>query len=204
MISPGLNAVWKGKFQKKGSPMQRKHLMKLLQEYASRYPEEAQCIVRFRSFIRQNPQCFERTLTIGHITGSAWVVNKDGSRALLTHHKKLNQWLQVGGHADGNADVMAVAIREAQEESGIATLRPLSDCIFDIDIHRIPDIGDEPTHHHYDIRFLLQAADTDRLILSDESHALSWEPIEAISETTQDRSIARMIQKWNAWKEKST
>jgi hypothetical protein len=115
--------------------MQRKHLMKLLHEYASRYPEEAQCLERFRSFIRQNPQCFERTLTIGHITGSAWVVNKGGSRALLTHHKKLNQWLQVGGHADGNADVLAVALREAQEESGIATLRPLSKRIFDIDIH---------------------------------------------------------------------
>ena len=69
---------------------------------------------RFIKFIEQNPNCFERS-NKGHITGSAWIVNHDNSKVLLTHHRKLNLWLQLGGHADGEPDTKAVSLKEAQE-----------------------------------------------------------------------------------------
>ena len=93
---------------------------------------------------------------MGHITGSAWVVDIAGNRVLLADHAKLGRWLQPGGHSDGDPDTLAVALREAREESGL-DVRALDDAIFDIDVHRIPARGDEPAHLHFDVRFLVQA-----------------------------------------------
>src|SRR5580704_14695900 len=112
-------------------------LINLLDKYV---PSDEEFIFKNRmlSFIKSHPHCFERTLEVGHITASCWLLNKEGSKALLTHHAKLNQWFQLGGHCDGNSDVLAVAVKEAQEESGIQEIRPVNDQIFDIDIHLIP------------------------------------------------------------------
>ena len=95
-----------------------------------------------------------------------------GDRVLLAHHRKLGRWLQPGGHSDGDPDTLAVALREAREESGL-DVRALDDAIFDIDVHRIPARGREPAHLHFDVRFLVQA-EHDRFRVSDESHALAW------------------------------
>src|SRR5215510_11521790 len=91
-----------------------------------------------RQFVAANPNCFERSLQIGHVTGSAWIVDLDRTHALLTHHRKLNKWLQLGGHADGDPDILRVALREAREESNLDAIRPVSENIFDVDIHVIP------------------------------------------------------------------
>lgn len=176
--------------------MHRNHLLSLIDIYHAKYPKEVACIERFVAFVTDNPTCFERSLAIGHVTGSAWVVNRAGTHTLLTHHRKLNRWLQLGGHADGNADILAVALREAYEESGIAVLQPISNEIFDLDIHPIPAKGDEAAHFHYDVRFAIQAVNSDRYTVSDESHALSWVPIEQIRDKTQEESMLRMQRKW--------
>ncbi|MEM9390028.1 MAG: NUDIX hydrolase [Bacteroidota bacterium] len=148
------------------------------------------------SFIAKNEHCFERTLTSGHITGSAWVVNYSFSKALLTHHSKLDRWLQLGGHADGNTDIIAVASKEAQEESGLKSLELVSELIFDIDIHSIPARKSEPTHLHYDVRFLFQADENEMLHVSSESKSLKWIPFEQLSFYTQrNKSILRMSSK---------
>ncbi|MEO7325700.1 MAG: NUDIX hydrolase, partial [Dokdonella sp.] len=88
----------------------------------------------------------------GHLTGSAWLVSADGARALMTPHRKLDRGLQLGGHADGDPDLARVALREAEEESGLHDLE-VESAIFDIDRHRIPAHGDEPEHWHYDVRY---------------------------------------------------
>ena len=111
-------------------------------DYAQRWPDEAAAPL-FRTFLATHGDAFERTLAIGHFTGSAWLVSGDGARVLLTHHRKLGRWLQLGGHADGDTDLRRVALREAEEESGLHGLAVESG-IFDLDRHRIPARGDEP------------------------------------------------------------
>lgn len=176
--------------------MHRKGLIQQLRDYHAEWEDESGTVERFIEFVSSNENCFERKLKEGHITGSAWVVSKDGWQVLLTHHKKLNRWLQLGGHADGNSDVLRVAIREAVEESGLERVGPISEKIFDIDIHRIPERGQEPEHYHYDVRYALKAAGNEGYVVSDESHNLGWIEIEKLSELTEEESMLRMARKW--------
>ncbi|MEM1406355.1 MAG: NUDIX hydrolase [Bacteroidota bacterium] len=176
--------------------MHRLPLLAQLDSYAPIDTEEIAFKKDMISFIAKNEHCFERTLTSGHITGSAWVVNYSFSKALLTHHSKLDRWLQLGGHADGNTDIIAVASKEAQEESGLKSLELMSELIFDIDIHSIPARKSEPTHLHYDVRFLFQADENEMLHVSSESKSLKWIPFEQLSFYTQhNKSILRMSSK---------
>ena len=95
--------------------------------------QEAATVARFDAFVDSHPDCFHRSCRGGHITGSAWVMDMAGERVLLAHHRKLGRWLQPGGHSDGNPDTLAVALREAREESGL-NVRALDDAIFDINV----------------------------------------------------------------------
>ncbi|ETX00885.1 MAG: hypothetical protein ETSY1_09555 [Candidatus Entotheonella factor] len=176
--------------------MHRKPLLQALAQYHIYHPDETLLIERFESFVLGHADCFERSLLIGHITGSAWVVNEPGTHVLLTHHRKLNMWIQLGGHADGDADVRRVARREAEEESGLVQLMPVTERIFDVDIHTIPERGDEPEHFHYDVRYAFRAVGSDRFTVTDESHALAWIPVEELSAYTDEASMHRMAHKW--------
>ncbi|MEM8565962.1 MAG: NUDIX hydrolase [Bacteroidota bacterium] len=148
------------------------------------------------SFVQNHSSCFERTLLKGHITGSAWIINKDCTKALLTHHSKLDRWLQLGGHADGNSDVIGVALKEAREESGLNSIRIVSGEIFDLDIHSIPERKNEPRHLHYDLRFLFKADEHETLHVSSESKNLKWIAMNDLSKYTQhNKSILRMKEK---------
>ena len=147
-------------------------------------------------FVQNNENCFERSLADGHITASCWLLNKEGTHALLTHHTKLNQWFQLGGHCDGDHDIIRVCIKEAQEESGINNIVVVNKEIFDIDIHIIPENKREKTHYHYDIRFLLQVIGDEEIIKSSESKDLRWIPKDITSLPTQSPSVVRMFKKW--------
>lgn len=171
------------------------HLLQLLDNYASRYPEESETVERFRRFVEENEDCFERSLQQGHITGSAWIIDEAGRRTLLTHHAKLNLWLQTGGHADGNTDALAVARLEAEEESGLQTLDTVSSEIFDLDIHPIPERPNEPAHFHYDVRFLLRNTGDEQYIVSEESHDLAWVAMDKLEDYTTEHSMLRMRDK---------
>ncbi len=175
--------------------MSRKSLLHQLADYRIRTPEEAHTADRFTSFIESNPDCFQRSLAIGHITGSAWIVNRDSSLILLTHHRKLDRWLQLGGHADGDPDVVAVALREAREESGLDSFEVLGAGIFDIDIHSIPARADTPEHLHYDIRYLLRANCEGDYTVSEESHDLRWVHPDQLPQLTSEPSMLRMLHK---------
>ena len=146
-------------------------------------------------FFLRAPRCFERTLLEGHFTGSAWLCDPTQTKVLLTHHKKLDMWLQLGGHADGNPNLMSVALREAEEESGISSLTVVSEEIFDIDIHTIPARPGEPEHLHYDVRFLIQAAHTD-FACSKESKALAWVHIRTLEQIVSSESLLGMQKKF--------
>jgi len=131
-----------------------------------------------------------------HITGSAWIINATGDKALLTLHTKLNKWLQPGGHGEQNETVRDTALREAREETGLASLGLLSSGIFDIDVHRIPPNGDTPGHFHYDIRFILRGDEGEKLKISRESKGLRWVSFEEIpSLANHSPGILRMLKK---------
>ncbi|MFT4797160.1 MAG: 8-oxo-dGTP pyrophosphatase MutT (NUDIX family) [Candidatus Azotimanducaceae bacterium] len=178
--------------------MHRQSILSLFKRYKDRFPEERDTVDRITTFVEANEKCFSRELLTGHITGSAWILDAAGDRALLTHHRKLNIWVQLGGHADGDADVQRVAEREAEEESGISQIETLSPDIFDIDIHHIPARKDEPAHYHYDCRFLLQAK-AHEYTVSDESHDLSWIPLDRMQDYSNEESVLRMVRKTRGW-----
>lgn len=151
---------------------------------------------RIQAFVAQHEAAaFSRDPLIGgHITGSALVLSGDGSHVLLTHHRKLDRWLQLGGHCDGIVDARFVALKEAYEESGLSRISYVEDGVFDVDIHEIPANLREPAHLHYDIRFLLRAQ-MGNLIVSHESKALAWVPLTRIAEYQPDASLRRMCDK---------
>lgn len=176
--------------------MHRQYILGLLSNYQTSRQSEQAMIDRYTQFVRDHEDCFERSQLSGHVTGSAWLVNKQGTHVLLTHHRKLNMWLQLGGHADGNPDILSVALREAREESGILNIEPISDQLLDIDIHKIPARGDEPEHYHHDATFAFRTVESEEFTVSDESHALEWVEISKLAERTNETSIMRMASKW--------
>lgn len=147
------------------------------------------------AFAEAHPDCLLRSCAPGHLTGSAWVVSPDRRRALLTHHRKLGKWLQLGGHADGEADLLAVAMREAREESGLSRLAAVGQRLFDVDRHWIPEHGGEPGHWHHDLRFMLEGDPAEPLTLTDESKALAWVDVAAVAALNREESMLRMVRK---------
>jgi len=176
--------------------MHQNPLIQSLQEYQTRWPGESELSQRFIQFLTDHDDCFERELQVGHVTGSAWLVNRAGTHILLTHHKKLNIWVQLGGHADGDSNLLRVSMREAEEESGLSEIVTVSTQIFDIDAHAIPRRGDFPEHIHWDIRYALQASGDETYTVSDESHDLRWVEIATLEEFTQEATLLRMAAKW--------
>ncbi len=150
---------------------------------------------QFERFVRAHEDCFERSCIPGHITGSAWLLNRAGDQVLLTHHRKLNMWLQLGGHSDGDARTDAVAQREAEEESGLAVVLAVPE-ILDLDVHVIPARAEEPEHLHYDVRFAFLVRSSEEFVVSEESNALAWVPVDELDTVPDEVSMLRMARKW--------
>ncbi len=130
--------------------------------------------------------CFEP----GHFTASGFVISPDREALLLIHHRRLDRWLQPGGHIDPeDASPIAAAIREVAEETGVETA-PIMDSLIDLDIHPIPQRAPEPEHEHFDLRFALRALG-DRLVADDEVYDARWVPWAEIGSYDVDQSGLR-------------
>jgi 8-oxo-dGTP pyrophosphatase MutT (NUDIX family) len=158
---------------------------------------------RFRSLMAAWPQCLSRDHLPGHLTASAWVICPQTDAVLLTHHRKLNKWLQLGGHVDGDADIERAARREVAEEAGLTEVEPVSwtdaspwGHLFDIDIHEIPAYGAVPPHDHYDVRFLYTVPTPVPPVVSAESHDVAWIPLRELESWTEEESMVRMRARW--------
>ena len=148
------------------------------------------------ALLDEGSDCFARSTFPAHFTGSALVVSADGSRALLHHHRKLDRWLQFGGHCDGDANVLRVACREAREESGIENLIVASARPFDLDLHEIPANASEPAHWHYDVRYVLIAPVDALFAASHESKQLRWFTADELKCLALDAGLQRLVEKW--------
>ncbi len=176
----------------------RRALLDELDRYTASDARERAMADRLRAFVATHEACFERTSLTGHVTGSAWVVAPSRDAAVLVHHRKLKKWLQPGGHADGDPDVRAVAMREATEETGLSGLVLASPGIFDIDVHAIPARPGEPAHEHFDVRFAFYADRLAAPVVSAESHDVAWIAFAEIERYAIDDSVRRLVRKTSA------
>lgn len=174
--------------------MSHQNLIIQLQNHKTFNATETEMKTRFLAFVNENNDCFERSLLIGHITASAWILNPDKTKVLLLHHAKLSKWLQPGGHADGNTNLIEVALKETEEETGLIPIQ-IEEQIFDIDIHVIPARKDIPEHLHYDVRYLLTADETQNIIQNHESNCIKWIDLKAVEQYNNEKSILRMRDK---------
>ena len=189
--------------------MHRRPLLDMLARYEARYPDERKVAARIRQLVVEHEDCFDRTCRPGHVTASAWVTTPTHDRVLLVHHRKLDRWLQPGGHADGQCDIPAAALREAAEETGLGRLRLSDDqsavTPLDLDVHIIPARYNadgaliDDAHEHHDVRFLVIADGDLTPQVSDESHDVRWFTKKELLAATDEESVLRMWRKSGQW-----
>lgn len=147
-------------------------------------------------FGADHPDALWRSCAEAHLTASCLVVAPDRRRVAVLHHRKLGRWLQPGGHADGEGNLAAAALREAQEETGVDDLAVVVPAV-DLDIHRVAPPG-EPPHLHLDVRFVLLAPAGAALRRNHESTALRWIEPDALDEIDADRGLRRLVRAGSA------
>jgi len=165
----------------------------ILERYAPRDDAQKRTRDAMLAFIELHPRdAHLRSCVEGHLTASALVIDESRGKGLLTFHRKLERWLQLGGHCDGDANLPGAALRESLEESGIEGLeidpRPV-----DVDIHVIPARRDEPAHLHLDTRFFVYAPAGARETASEESNELGWFDAAGLRGIETDDSVRRLF-----------
>ncbi|MBS2027784.1 MAG: NUDIX hydrolase [Deltaproteobacteria bacterium] len=174
-------------------------LLALLEHFLPADDLEERHLEAIRALVSSSADCFSRTHWVpGHITGSAFIVDPARRQMLLHHHKKLDRWLQMGGHDDGERDAAATALREAREESGLAKVEwpPGERRVLDVDVHEIPARKEDPAHQHHDVRFLFYAESTQPLSMdAQESNALAWIPLADAAAKMGEEGAKRVVAK---------
>ena len=155
------------------------------------------------AFLEKNEDAFLRSNLVAHMTASSWIVNPQRTRTLMVYHNIYDSWSWTGGHADGETDLLSVALREAREETGIAHVRPVSPEIFSLEVLTVD--GHEkrgeyvPSHLHMNVTYLLEAEESDTLhICREENSGVAWFTLEeALKASTELWFVERIYQKLN-------
>lgn len=170
----------------------RSHVLQLLEAYVPTREEQAY-LDEMVALASGTDDPFSRDHFVpGHFTASGFVISPDGAALLLVHHRRLQRWLQPGGHIDPeDGDPVAAAAREVREETAVALAEPLPTELFDIDVHAIPAARGEPAHAHFDLRYLFQA-DNMAFEADDEVIAAAWVSIDQIAAGWKDASVQRV------------
>jgi len=173
----------------------QKDALNLLLDYQPADSSEHDAKSFITEFIEQNALYWSRSTLAGHLTASAWVTDERHQEAVLLHHKKLDIWVQPGGHIDDQDEsLISASLREAEEETGLAGLVLAQPGVFDLDVHAIPARKQEPEHLHLDVRFWFIAKNK-TLTISEESNELEWMARADIEAKTDEESVLRMVRK---------
>jgi 8-oxo-dGTP pyrophosphatase MutT (NUDIX family) len=176
----------------------REELLAALARHAPSEAREEESLSRMRRFAAAPEDPFARGNPEGHVTASAVVARPDGAAFLLVFHRKLSRWLQPGGHVEeADASAFEAALREAREETGIASFgTPIGEEILDVDVHAIPARGRDPAHFHFDVRYLLTTeSEIDRAAADDPSRPMVWRTFGEALASGVDASLARALEK---------
>ena len=155
------------------------------------------------AFLERNPDAFYRTNLLAHMTASAWVVNPQRSKVLMVYHRLYDSWSWAGGHADGEEDLLAVALREVREETGVQRLRPVTEDIYSLEVLTVD--GHEkhgkyvPSHLHLNLTYLLEAEENQPLrVCEAENSGVAWFSLtDALSASTEPWFVERIYNKLN-------
>jgi 8-oxo-dGTP pyrophosphatase MutT (NUDIX family) len=171
-------------------------LFEELRAYAPSDDRERVSLAKIFDLLRDAADPFTRERS-DHITGSAIVARLDGSAFLLVHHRRLDRWLQPGGHVEtGDRSVFETACRETQEETGLAALETrFGRRILDVDVHPIPARHGRPAHVHHDIRYLLTASAETVVPQEEEVRGAAWFTLEEALAAGVDDSLTRALTK---------
>lgn len=170
-------------------------LLSALEQYKPISVSENDSRLRIKDFVSNNRHYCDRNNFEAHITASAWITSREKTQALLLHHKKLDIWIQPGGHIEASdLTLEGACLRELKEETGLTDAVLVSPGIFDVDIHQIPARKKESTHFHFDIRLWFES-ETMAIQKNDEAHDLAWFDLDHIKQVTQDPSVLRMVEK---------
>jgi 8-oxo-dGTP pyrophosphatase MutT (NUDIX family) len=175
--------------------VRRAHLLEQLGRYRPADALEARHHAAIVELLDNAGDAFARTHFVpGHVTASCFIV--DGDRLLLHHHRRLNRWLQMGGHVEADEDPSSAALREGTEESGLGDLAFAVDGIFDLDVHVIPAAKGEPEHRHFDVRYVARTAMPHAVAIDEEeSNELAWVPLADAVAMMNEAASSRVIQK---------
>lgn len=179
------------------------NLIKQLEEFVTENEQEINDITEILRRLKSGEELFDRENRSAHFTASAWVVSPDGKKVLMAYHNIYDSWAWLGGHADGEKDLLAVALKEVQEESGLEAVKAVSDQIYSVEIITVD--GHEkrgkyvPSHLHFNVTYLMEA-DPDQPVRSkpDENKAVAWfELNEALEKSSEPWMRERVYKKLN-------
>lgn len=179
----------------------RKKLIEKIENYKPFNEQEERDKPLILDWIRNNENAFTRENTIAHITASAWVVNKDRSKVLMVYHNIYNSWSWLGGHADGETDLLSVALREVREEAGISNVQPVSEEIFSLEALTVDGHIKKgkyvSSHLHLNITYLVEADSDEALFVKpDENSGVAWfTPEDALKKSTEPWFVANVYSK---------
>lgn len=180
--------------------------MRLLDDLTAYAPfngQEAEDKKRMIEFLRSNENAFLRENTTAHMTASAWVVNRERTKVLMVYHNIYNSWSWTGGHADGEENLLSVALRECREETGVENVRPVSEAIYSVEVLTVD--GHEKrgkyvsSHLHMNVTYLLEADESDALrVCEGENSGVRWFTLEdALRASTEPWFVERIYKKLN-------
>jgi 8-oxo-dGTP pyrophosphatase MutT (NUDIX family) len=163
-------------------------------------PLEAEHRNSILALLRGSADPFSRgSFTLGHITASLFIVDPASRSILLHHHRRLDRWLQMGGHIEGDEDARSAALREGLEESGLPDLALMVPAVVDLDVHPIPAGKGEPDHHHFDVRYVATTSAPAAIRIDEaESKELAWIPLDGAESLMNEAASSRVIRKINS------
>lgn len=181
--------------------MSRQELMEQIANYIPYNEQEERDQNLILNWIEEQENAFSRENKMAHMTASAWVVNPERSKVLMVYHNIYDSWSWLGGHADGETDLLSVALREVKEEAGITKVHPVSEEIFSLESLTVDGHVKKgiyvSSHLHLNATYLLEADSEEAVsIKADENSGVAWfSPEEALERSTEPWFVKRVYTK---------